>query len=88
MTESKKKEKASLVYVRPLTEVHSADSCALLAGTFIDSSAGNADFGGYFTDDVGGSSPGGSSAGQANVATGAKAVILGQEFSFSDLWEE
>ena len=62
MTENKErvKEKARRFYVRPLTEVYSADSCALLAGTYFSGDAGDAVFGNYFH---GGGNAGGASFG-------------------------
>ena len=89
MTEIKKKEKAKCVYVPPLTEVYAAKPCAFLAGTaFFGINAGSASFGNFFSNGGSASNGGGGSAGAANLSTGAKAVILGQEFSFSDPWEE
>ena len=74
-------------YMRPCTEVYAAGSCALLAGTFFSNDPGSASFGNYFGGGSTSSGDGGS-AGAADLSTGAKAVILGQEFSFSDPWEE
>ena len=85
MKENKVKEeaRAKCAYVPPRIEVFAAESSTLLAGTRVYGEAGEAEFGEF----VGGSGDGGS-AGEANLSTGAKSVILGQEFSFSDVWEE
>ena len=69
-------------YVPPRVEVYAAESSAILAGT--------TEIGGTHEDgeqdyNVGGSA--GSGSGDGTI-TGAKQMILGREFSFSDLWEE
>ena len=79
MTENKKKEKARCVYAPPKIEVHAACLGRLMGTSFWgthnegDDQTGDSD---HNTGHDGG------------VEYGAKAVILGQEFSFSDLWEE
>ena len=75
--------RAKCAYVPPRVEVFASEPGELLAGTRVAGEAGEAEFGEF----VGGSGDGGS-AGEANLSTGAKSVILGQEFSFSDVWEE
>ena len=79
----REQERARSAYVPPRIEVFAAESSTLLAGTRVYGNPGNASAGEY----MGGSGDGGS-AGQAYFRTGAKSVILGQEFSFSDVWEE
>ena len=79
----REQERARSAYVPPRVEVFASEPNELLAGTRVYGEAGEAEFGEF----VGGSGDGGS-AGEANLSTGAKSVILGQEFSFSDVWEE
>ena len=80
--EKDKKEwekKAKCVYVPPRVEVHAATPGRLLGTSFF----GQAGEGEAQNDDNDHNS------GHLNpVESGAKQVILGQEFSFSDLWEE
>ena len=82
MKKQKEKGMARRVYVTPRVEVHPAEPSALLAGTTIftgtheDGSLEHST-GGTHDDGVG-----------EGIVTGAKQMILGREFSFSDLWEE
>ena len=83
MTENKErvKEKARRFYVRPLTEVYSADSCALLAGTYFhgDGNAGSGVFGNYFH---GGGNAGNASFGSSMSGGGSPgAGLFGSGFS-------
>ena len=81
MTESKKKEKegAKCIYVPPRIEVHETAPCRLLEQSFNGGHTGADET--YGGNDHSGGNDGG-------IEYGAKTVILGQEFSFSDLWEE
>ena len=80
MKEIKEKERARTVYVPPRIEVYAISSGRLLGTSF-------------FTDEH---NPGEDQSSDSDhnsgslkpVENGAKQVILGQEFSFSDLWEE
>ena len=75
--------RAKCAYAPPRVEIYAAEPGALLVGTNFGNDPGSASAGEY----IGGSSEGGS-AGQAHQATSAKAVILGQEFGFSDVWDD
>ena len=79
MKENKEKERVRNVYVPPKIEMHRAEFGRLLGTSFF----GQAGEGEAQNDDNDHNS------GHLNpVESGAKQVILGQEFSFSDLWEE
>ena len=82
MTENKKKEKAKCVYVPPLVEVYAAEPNDLMATTIFDGDHLQGDINGYDESDH---ERGDLELGGPN---GAKQMILGTEFSFSDLWEE
>ena len=69
-------------YVPPRVEVYASSLGAILAGT---TEIGGTHEDGEQNYNVGGSAGSGSGDG---VVTGAKQMILGREFSFSDLWEE
>ena len=80
MKEMKEKERARTVYVPPRIEVYATSSGRLLGTSFYTDGHNP----GNETDEGSDHTPG-------NIAApevGARAVILGQEFSFSDLWEE
>ena len=79
MTESKKKEKAKCVYVPPKAEMYAAMPSCLMTTSFWGQ--GGEGEGQYSDHDHNSGHNGG-------IEYGAKAVILGQEFSFSDMWEE
>ena len=86
MTESKKKEKerARSVYVPPCVELHAAEPSRLM-GTSFYSEGHNA---GNDPDDNSDHTPGDLILpGEGGSSSGAKATILGQEFGFSDVWE-
>ena len=88
MTESKKKEKgkAKCVYVPPRVELHIAEPSQLMGATL------------YNSDHAQGFDNTGESNHQRGTlndvleimtgSNGAKEMILGQEFGFSDVWEE
>ena len=79
--------RARSAYVPPLTEVYATEPNSLLAGTDGVFSGGAG--GGSSDDNDGGGA--GSGTGENNGldgGLGAKAMILGQEFSFSNMWEE
>ncbi len=75
-------KKAKCVYAPPLIEVYAAEPSDLMATTIFDGDHLQGNIEGYDESDHirGDFDPGG--------GAGAKAMILGQEFSFSDLWEE
>ena len=73
-------KKAKCVYVPPKVEVYEAAPNHLMGTSFIGEAGG-----GVNKDDDRSEHERGLDGG---VEYGAKAVILGQEFSFSDLWEE
>ena len=81
--EKDKKEwekKAKCVYVPPKVEVHAAAPGRLLGTSFYTSDHNSGESQDDDNDHNSGHNEG--------IEYGAKAVILGQEFSFSDLWEE
>ena len=80
MTENKEKDWAKCAYVPPLIEVYEATPGRLLGTSFYTFEHNPGDNEDGESDHHGGSDGG--------VEYGAKAVILGHEFSFSDLWEE
>ena len=82
MTEIKKKakEKATCVYVPPRIEVHEVAPGRLMGTSFY----GEADMGDNKDHDLSEHERGT----DGNVQYGAKAVILGQEFNFSNPWED
>ena len=84
MTENKEKEKgrARTVYAPPRVEVHETAPQNLLG----ISPQGDHLQGRDMSDEGGDHARGLDMSG--DTGAGAKAVILGQEFSFSDLWEE
>ena len=79
MKENKEKERARTVYVPPRIEVHEAAHGCLMGTSFWGTHTGGDENYGDNDHTPGNLNP---------VETGAKAMILGQEFSFSDLWEE
>ena len=80
MKEIKEKERARTVYVPPRIEVYATSSGRLLGTSFFtDEHNPGVDQDGDSDHNSGNLKP---------VENGAKQVILGQEFSFSDLWEE
>ena len=85
MEKGQKEKRAKCVYVPPKIEMYAADSGRLLGTSF------------YTDEHNPGNEPDGSSdhtpgdlviSGGTSSGNGAKQMILGQEFSFSDLWEE
>ena len=73
------KWRAKCVYVPPCVEVYAAEPGRLLEQSFNGGHTGADET--YDTSDHAGGNDGG-------IEYGAKAVILGQEFSFSDIWAE
>ena len=75
-------KKAKCIYAPPCIEVYAAEPSDLMATTNYEGDHQQGDVEGYDASDHqrGDLDPGG--------GAGAKAMILGQEFSFSDLWEE
>ena len=73
------KWRAKCIYVPPRIEVHETAPCRLLEQSFNGGHTGADET--YGGNDHSGGNDGG-------IEYGAKTVILGQEFSFSDLWEE
>ena len=80
MKENKEKERARTVYVPPRIEEYEVAPGHLMGTSFY----GEADMGDNKDHDLSEHERGV----DGGVQYGAKAVILGQEFSFSDLWEE
>ena len=77
MKENKEKERARTVYVPPRIEEYEVAPGRLMGTSF---------YGTHAAADGGDSDH--ERAGDGGEITGAKAVILGQEFSFGDVWEE
>ena len=80
MKENKEKERARTVYVPPRIEEYEVAPGRLMGTSFIGEHSG----GNNMADDRSEHERGI----DGGVQYGAKTVILGQEFSFSDLWEE
>ena len=66
-------KKTRMDYVPPRMEVYRAESPLILAGPTEDGEA---------------SGSAGSGTGDGATITGAKTVILGREFDFSDVWDD
>ena len=75
-------KKAKCVYVPPKVEAYAAEPSDLMATTIFDGDHLQGDINGYDESDH---ERGDLELGGPN---GAKQMILGTEFSFSDLWEE